>query len=317
MTASSPHHEVQGYIVLTQRALERTRIFYQKDHPEIKASHGWEHVKRVYDHTNCALKSLTKPLPPVDAMEVSVAAVLHDVDDKKYFPKTRNGQYPHAAAILESIGLTDNGNDNATIEDDSSPESHSSYRRILKLISWVSCSENGNSVPDGVASTGNYYWLIPRWADRLEAVGSRGVLRCYQYTLEQGSLLFSTESPRPQTEEELWITYADPGRFQAYQERGGSSTDMISHYYDKLLHIAFPPKQIVRNPYLEAMAEESSTELVEVCMRYGRTGVVDEEYILSLMPDAESGIRKQEPAPPVTIGTAQSTKQMVSGGVKS
>jgi uncharacterized protein len=58
---------------------------------------------------------------------------------------------------------------------------------------------------------------------------------------------------------------------------------MISHYYDKLLHIARPPRNIVRNPYLEEMAQKSSTALVEVCLRFGQTGVVDEEYILGLM----------------------------------
>ena len=30
------------------------------------------------------------------------------------------------------------------------------------------------------------------------------------------------------------------------------------------------------------MAEESSKEMIEVLLRYGETGVVDEEYILSL-----------------------------------
>ena len=64
---------------------------------------------------------------------------------------------------------------------------------------------------------------------------------------------------------------------------------MISHYYDKLLHIARPPPSIVCNPYLEKMAEQSSSELVEVCLRFGKTGVVDEDYIRGLM-QATSGV---------------------------
>ena len=62
---------------------------------------------------------------------------------------------------------------------------------------------------------------------------------------------------------------------------------MISHYYDKLLHVARPPPEIVRNSYLERMAEDGSKELVEVCVRFGRTGVVDEEYILGLEKNLE------------------------------
>jgi uncharacterized protein len=54
---------------------------------------------------------------------------------------------------------------------------------------------------------------------------------------------------------------------------------MISHYYDKLLHLACPPKEIVRNPYLEDQARESSKELVEMCIRFGKTGEVDEDYV--------------------------------------
>ena len=54
---------------------------------------------------------------------------------------------------------------------------------------------------------------------------------------------------------------------------------MLGHYYDKLFHVACPPKQIVRNEYLEAKLQDSAKELVEVCLRYGKTGIVDEDYI--------------------------------------
>lgn len=57
---------------------------------------------------------------------------------------------------------------------------------------------------------------------------------------------------------------------------------MISHYYDKLLHVARPPKQLVRNKYLEAIAEESSKEMIKVLLRYGETGVVDEEMQVTI-----------------------------------
>ena len=125
--------------------------------------------------------------------------------------------------------------------------------------------------------------MIPHWADRLEAVGSRGVVRCYQYNKENNQPLSSEASPRPQSEEELWSKYVIHFKLEDYMNRGGTSSDMISHYYDKLLHIACPPKEIVCNPYLEHQARSASKALVEVCVRYGKTGIVDEEYILSLM----------------------------------
>mmetsp|Transcript_28268 Transcript_28268/g.32933 ORF Transcript_28268/g.32933 Transcript_28268/m.32933 type:complete len:294 (-) Transcript_28268:27-908(-) len=264
------------------QAVEIVKEFY-KEHTEIKPSHGWDHIQAVLEHTSKALLSLECTgmcaIPSKVAMEIKLAALLHDMDDKKYFPDTCHRDYLNARAILKRLGIgtTDDKHDN----DNNSNDSH---ERILKMISWVGCSENGNSVPKEVHDTEDYHLLIPRWADRLEAVGASGVVRCYQYNQEKGRPLSSKDSPRPLTEEELWTKYAFPSKLQDYMDRGGTSTDMIAHYYDKLLHIARPPRDIVRNPYLEDQAEsKSSKELIEVCLRYGKTGEVDEEYIKSLM----------------------------------
>ena len=148
------------------------------------------------------------------------------------------------------------------------------------MISLVSCSENGNHVPSRILEENEFHLLIPRWSDRLEAVGTKGVVRCYQYNQESGLPLSSADSPRARTIEEVW-QLASPQRFQEYQ-RTGESKDMISHYYDKLLHVACPPKRMVQNAYLEKQAEASSEALLEVCLRYGRTGVIDESYLQRL-----------------------------------
>ena len=197
------------------------------------------------------------------------------MDDHKYFPLADKAEdveirYANAAKICRDADLPSNV----------------SLRRILQMISWVSCSENGNNVPLEVSQSGAYHLLIPRWADRLEAVGAIGVVRCYRYNQEKGAPLRSPSSPRAATAEDVF-RLAQPERFDAYLHSGGRSDDMISHYYDKLLHVARPPPEIVRNSYLERMAEDGSKELVEVCVRFGRTGVVDEEYILGLEKNLE------------------------------
>jgi uncharacterized protein len=215
------------------------------------------------------VKVHTPSLTAQQTMQVLVAALLHDVDDHKYF--SNNNKYENATMIMDQAKSMIHQTDQVVIK---------------QLISFVSCSKNKNTVPDVVTNASDedaspccYWMLIPRWADRLEAVGTRGVVRCYQYNREHGEPLSSSHSPRPTTESEVWL-YADPERFQRYD---GNSTDMISHYYDKLLHVSRPPPDIVRNPYLQRMALLSSRELVEVCLRYGRTGVVDETYIQSLV----------------------------------
>jgi isopenicillin N synthase-like dioxygenase len=244
--------------IITQTVLELVETFY-KSHQEIKESHGIRHIKAVLDHAQKAVRAHSPPLSSTQSMQVLVAALLHDVDDRKYFPT--HAKYENAAQIMTDAKLSE---ENQAV--------------VLQLISYVSCSENRNSVPEIVSDTESYWMLIPRWADRLEAVGKIGVVRCYQYNSEHNHPLCSENSPCPKREEEVW-QLATPERFEEYD---GSSSDMISHYYDKLLHVARPPPQIVRNSYLEKQAQASSKELVEVCLRYGRSGKVDEEYIRSL-----------------------------------
>jgi uncharacterized protein len=245
-------------VVNVQMVLDEVNHFYQK-HDEIKVSHGISHVLAVHQHAVKAISCHAPPLSSTESMEIQVTALLHDVDDKKYFPNHEN--YENARSILKASNVPND-----------------SCGKIVHMIQLVSCSANGNHVPQDIIDEGAFHLLIPRWADRLEAVGAIGVLRCYQYNREHDMAFSTPNSPRAQTEAEVW-NYATQERFEAYQARGGSSTDMISHYYDKLLHVACPPKELVRNSYLEQKAKESSKELLEVCLRYGKTGTVDEEYI--------------------------------------
>jgi uncharacterized protein len=197
-------------------------------------------------------------------MEVQVACLLHQVDDSKYF-LTHMMNYENAHAILSAIRMIDT----------------ESCTQILKMIDLVSCSKNGNNVPDSIVQSRDYHLLIPRWADRLEAVGPIGVVRCYQYSMEHSRPLSSETSPRATSPAEVW-NYATPERFDAYIQASSSSSDMISHYYDKLLHIACPPPEFVRNSYLEEQARESSKELVGMCIRFGRTGTVDIDFVKAI-----------------------------------
>lgn len=251
---------------MVRRVHSAVAAFYQR-HFEIDASHGWPHVVRVYQHTVCALQQVGGPsVSTVLQRQVLLASLLHDVDDSKYF--ACNNDYENARALLKEAMV---------------PETY--VTPILEMISYVSCSKNGNQVPFTVikdSAEDDWVRLYPRWADRIEAVGARGVVRCYQYNRERGLPLCSDASPRAVTEEQVWAL-ATPERFERYQSSsGGSSTDMISHYYDKLLHVACPPRSIVRNAYLEQTLQESAAELIQVCLRYGRTGQVDEAYIQSL-----------------------------------
>jgi hypothetical protein len=49
---------------------------------------------------------------------------------------------------------------------------------------------------------------------------------------------------------------------------------MLDHFYDKLLPIARPPPELVRNPYLETQAMAGAAPLLDILLDYGRTGEV-------------------------------------------
>lgn len=244
------------------KTLEQVRQFYQ-DHPEIQHSHGLSHAMDVFHHAARAVECLSQ-ISKEKSRDILIAAVLHDVDDRKYFPDQVHGECQNAKAIMERIQLP-----------------HEEQTMVIRMIGWVSGSYNGNTVPEMVQRTGQYQYLIPRWADRIEAMGKAGVVRCYDFSVESGQPLWTSDSPRALTEDQVW-QLAHPGRFQHYQETHRQSQDMISHYYDKLLHTAYPPKESIRNSYLEGQMHAGATYLVEVAIRFGKTGRVDETYIDSL-----------------------------------
>lgn len=70
------------------------------------------------------------------------------------------------------------------------------------MISYVSASGNGNSVPKRCED--QPYLLWPRFSDRLEAIGTIGMVRCFQYNSECGRPLSETTTPRPKTVQEVW-----------------------------------------------------------------------------------------------------------------
>lgn len=87
-----------------------------------------------------------------------------------------------------------------------------------------------------------------RFADRLEAIGVIGAIRCYQYSMESDRNLAAPDTPLPKTEKEVWAQVT-PERFENYM-KSKSSNSMMDHYYDKLLHVAVFDPKIVQNDFL-------------------------------------------------------------------
>lgn len=221
---------------------------------EFDKSHDFSHVMAVLSHVQRMVLHHPEPkLVPEQAENLNLAALLHDLDDRKFFPGHKN--YENARGVLRQLF----------------PSDWFRIENIVYIISLVSTSSNGNSAP---MDDSNLWMLYPRFADRLEAIGQIGVERCRQYSLHVNRPLFTANTPRCTTEEELWKV-ATPERFQNYL-KVKESESMISHFYDKLLHICSPePLKLLNNPYLNAEAEARHRYMVNYVLRFGLTGKCD------------------------------------------
>ena len=199
---------------------------------------------------------LTALLTPGKKLSLRLAALLHEADDHKYFPD--NDKFQNAKRICRESILSSVSDRERIISD------------VILMISLVSASVNGNSVPEAARSDPTLLW--PRWCDRLESIGVIGAVRCYQYAREKGTEpLMLDSTPRPRSEEEVW-QYVTEDRWTHYQSSGGQSASMIDHYYDKLLHVANFAPEVVQSSYLVGEARRRVAPLVEVCVEAGISG---------------------------------------------
>lgn len=101
-------------------------------------------------------------------LALRLSALLHDADDKKYFQtdKTKDNARKIIAGALEGSTF-----DVAHVTEE-----------VLEMISYVSFSDNGNTIPARAQKSPEFLW--PRYSDRLEAIGAIGAVRCWQYNEE-------------------------------------------------------------------------------------------------------------------------------------
>lgn len=212
---------------------------------KICVSHGVGHAIRVSVHVRRALRADTR-IPPSERIAILLAALLHDADDRKFF-------------------MAHEGLDNARrIVRQTFPDLED---RVATIIGYVATSKNGDSIPPEAIERPWVLW--PRYADRLEASGWVGVVRCWEYTQSSKRFLYTSDTRRARTMDELSIV-ASKERFSAYR---GESASMIDHYYDKLLHICPFDSG---NAYLDRQSRLRAARPMAVCLVFGEKGTVSE-----------------------------------------
>jgi uncharacterized protein len=225
---------------------------------KIDSSHGISHMLIVLCHTHRALQcwDATHTIGEKVKLKIRLSALLHDIDDHKYFPNNHN--YENARLILTQVE-----DSNLTRED---------IDEIIQIIKWVPSSINGDKIPSGINSDNEYY-LYPRYADRLEAIGIIGLERTLHYTKSKEGKLFNENTQRATDERDLFDRIATIERYKSYS---GNSVTMIDHFYDKLLRLGKFP---IRNEYFDGICEVRNRPLIDIILEFGKKIEITEEEL--------------------------------------
>lgn len=216
----------------------------------VDSGHSLGHALIVMRHAEQALKCeewLTEPIRDC----VLFAAFLHDADDEKFFGHSSSegpNNYPNAREIIQRTNLE-------------FPDLHLDIELVVQMISLVSASKNKNSKVE----PGKEFMLLPRWCDRLEAIGQIGLDRAIGYAKHIGNPMVTPDTPIVTNDEDLHRV-APYSRFLAYQ---GQSASVIDHIYDKILHIGLRPEDTT-NQYLLRVSSERTQIIKDFVFNYWR-----------------------------------------------
>jgi uncharacterized protein len=230
----------------------------------ISTCHSIEHAKSVLKHAINALESLTESLTESLSENnikcILYASLLHDADDKKFFPLNTN--YENVRNILE--------NEPKDIVDN-----------VIEMIELVSSSINGDKIPKKCKD--KEWMLIPRYADRLEAIGMVGLVRTFIFTLKKGRELYLPTTPMPKMISEIWKVAS----IKRYKNYSGASASMLDHFYDKLLRLGKFP---ITNNYLNNESKKRIKPLLDFLLFFNNSQINNpkeeiKKYIKKKAPD--------------------------------
>lgn len=212
-------------------------------------SHGIDHAIAVMAHADLAIKSKNYKISNRSKDAVKLAALLHDADDRKFFPLHKN--YENLKNVLYD-------------------KPNTFVDLVVRMVSLVSSASNADRIPEDVI--GKEWMLIPRYADRIEALGIIGVERCFQYNKTKQRPMYIDSTPRAKTEKEIF-NIATEERYNSYV---GNSNSMIDHYYDKLLRISNVP---INNDYLVQHAKERQQITIRFILYFGHLEIMTEKDV--------------------------------------
>jgi uncharacterized protein len=179
-----------------EKIITATISFVKKELKNAEGGHDWFHIERVFKNALLIAKE-----EKVAVFVVSLAALLHDIADPKFY-KGDEAIGPKAAAKF----LKEQAVNPAIIE------------HVVQIIKHISFK---NSLDKEAKKFTSKELEVVQDADRLDAIGAIGIARCFNYGGFKNRALYD-----PEIIPDLNMTK------EAYKN---STAPTINHFYEKLL----------------------------------------------------------------------------------
>jgi len=179
-----------------EKIITATIAFVKKELKDAEGGHDWFHIERVYKNALLISKD-----EKVAIFVVSLAALLHDIADPKFY----NGDETIGPKVATNF-LKEQKVDTAAITHIVNIIKHISYKNSFDTVSEKFTSKELEVLQD---------------ADRLDAIGAIGIARCFNYGGFKNRALYD-----PVIIPDLNMTK---------EQYKNSDAPTINHFYEKLL----------------------------------------------------------------------------------
>ena len=176
--------------------INQTIEFVKSELKNAEGGHDWFHVERVLKNSILISKN-----EDVNTFVVSLAALLHDIADPKFYDGDETIGPSKAIKFLERQKI-----DKETIDH---------IVKIIKNMSYKNSFEN-----DGNPFSSDEFKVVQD-ADRLDAIGAIGIARCFNYGGFKNREIYNPE--------------VIPNLKMTKEEYKRSTAPTINHFYEKLL----------------------------------------------------------------------------------
>ncbi len=179
-----------------EKTITATIAFVKKELKNAEGGHDWFHVERVFKNALLISKD-----EKVAIFVVSLAALLHDIADPKFY----NGDETIGPRIASEF-LTNKNVSKQIIQHVVNIIQHISYKNSFDTVSEKFTSKELEVVQD---------------ADRLDAIGAIGIARCFNYGGFKNRALYDPE--------------IIPDLNMTKEQYKNSDAPTLNHFYEKLL----------------------------------------------------------------------------------